>query len=310
VLNQWFMVAVTQTAAGAVNYYFNGKPAGTDSGTFSQWVSNGNENVAYGDNYWYGDIPVCAVYGRALNADEIQQNYNSLAARYGLGIVTSNLVANYDTAGYSSGSTVADTSGNGRSLTLYNSPTATTANRSPVLAYNGSNQYAFDLTGYGTVLNTTAGYTYDLWARPSSITNGTLLSEFNGTAIPTGWKDAQMGFLNNIVAGYFTGSSTSATYTPVSTNNWYNIVFTYNGTNQGTLYINGVYAGVTGVVAKSNPSPGTFVTLAYPDSVGLYLGGLSGWYTGQAGPWKVYSAALTPAQISQNFNALRSRYGI
>ena len=311
VLNQWFVVAVTQTATGLISYYFNGQPAGTTAGqTLSQWASNGNENVGVGDNYWLGDIPVCAVYGRALNASEIQQNYNALAPRYGLGIVTSNLVANYDTAGYASGSTVADTSGNGRSLTLYNTPTLTTANRSPVLAYNGSNQYAFDLTGYGTALNTAAGYTYDVWARPSSITNGTLLSEFNGTAIPTGWKDAQMGFLNNIVAGYFTGSSTSATYTPVSTNTWYNIVFTYNGTNQGTLYINGVYAGVTGVVAKSNPSPGTFVTLAYPDSVGVYIGGLSGWYTGQAGPWKVYSSALTSTQVLQNFNALRSRYGI
>ena len=308
VLNQWFVVAVTQTATGAVTYYFNGQPAGTDSGTFSQWVSNGNENVAYGDNYWYGDIPVVAVYGRALNASEIQQNYNAVASRYGLGIVTTGLVANYDTAGYASGSTVADTSGNGRSLTLYNTPTLTTANRSPVLSYNGSNQYAFDTTGYGTALNTTAGYTYDVWAKPSSITNGTLLSEFNGTAIPTGWKDAQMGFLNNIVAGYFTGSSASATYTPVSTNTWYNIVFTYNGTNQGTLYINGVYAGVTTVVAKLNPTPGTFVTLAYPDSVGNYLGGLSGWYTGQAGPWKVYSQALTAQQVSQNYNALRGRY--
>jgi len=81
--NQWFVAAVTQTTGGLVTYYLNGQPVGTNSIAFSQWVSNGNENVAYGDNYWYGDIPVVAVYGRALTADQIQQDYNSLKGRYG-----------------------------------------------------------------------------------------------------------------------------------------------------------------------------------------------------------------------------------
>jgi len=82
--NQWFVAAVTQTAS-LITYYLNGQPVGTNTGqTLSQWSSNGNENVAYGDNYWYGDIPVVAVYGRALTSDQIQQNYNSLRGRYGL----------------------------------------------------------------------------------------------------------------------------------------------------------------------------------------------------------------------------------
>ena len=83
--NQWFIIAVTQTTGGLVTYYFNGQPAGTNSGiTFSQWVSNGGENVAYGDNYWYGDIPVCAIYNRALSSGEITQNFNTLRGRYGI----------------------------------------------------------------------------------------------------------------------------------------------------------------------------------------------------------------------------------
>ena len=83
--NQWFVVAVTHTTGGLVSYYVNGVTAGTNTGvTFSQWVSNGNENVGVGDNYWYGDIPLVAVYGRALSAAEILQNYNAVKARYGL----------------------------------------------------------------------------------------------------------------------------------------------------------------------------------------------------------------------------------
>ena len=83
--NQWFIAAVTQTTGGLVTYYFNGQPAGTNTGvTFAQYAANSGEYVALCDNYWYGDIGVCAVYGSALTADQIQQNYNSLKGRYGL----------------------------------------------------------------------------------------------------------------------------------------------------------------------------------------------------------------------------------
>ena len=83
--NQWFVAAVTQATSGLVSYYFNGQPAGTNTGqTFIQYAANNGEYVALGDNYWYGDIGVCAVYGQALTADQIQQNYNALKGRYGL----------------------------------------------------------------------------------------------------------------------------------------------------------------------------------------------------------------------------------
>ena len=83
--NQWFVAAVTQTTGGLVSYYFNGQPAGTNTGqTFIQYGSNNGEYVALCDNYWYGDIGVCAVYGRALSADEITQNYNAIRNRYGI----------------------------------------------------------------------------------------------------------------------------------------------------------------------------------------------------------------------------------
>jgi hypothetical protein len=83
--NQWFVAAVTQTTGGLVSYYFNGQPVGTNIGlTFTQYAANGGEFVALGDNYWYGDIGMCAVYGRALSPDEVQQNFNALRTRYGI----------------------------------------------------------------------------------------------------------------------------------------------------------------------------------------------------------------------------------
>ena len=83
--NQWFIAAVTQTTGGLVSYYLNGQPVGTNTGIgFIQYAANGGEFVALCDNYWYGDIGVCAVYGQALTADQIQQNYNALKSRYGV----------------------------------------------------------------------------------------------------------------------------------------------------------------------------------------------------------------------------------
>lgn len=83
--NQWAVFAVTQTTGGLVTYYQNGVAVGTNTGiTFAQYSGNGGEFVALGDNYWYGDIGVCAVYGRALSLDEIKQNFGALRGRYGL----------------------------------------------------------------------------------------------------------------------------------------------------------------------------------------------------------------------------------
>jgi hypothetical protein len=83
--NTWVIVAVTQTTGGVVTFYFNGQAVGTVAGqTFAQYQSSSTENVGRLDNFWYGDIGVTAVYGRALNADQIKQNYNALALDYGL----------------------------------------------------------------------------------------------------------------------------------------------------------------------------------------------------------------------------------
>jgi hypothetical protein len=83
--NQWFIGAVTQTTGGLVTYYFNGQPAGTNTGiTFAQYANNGGEFVALGDNFWYGDLPMVAVYSRTLSSGDIVQNFNAIRGRYGL----------------------------------------------------------------------------------------------------------------------------------------------------------------------------------------------------------------------------------
>lgn len=319
---QWFIAAVTQTLDGICNFYLNGQYiSSVAGGGFSQWQTNSGEAIGQSDNYWYGDISLCAVYGRALSANEIQQNYNAISNRYDLDIVTNGLLANYDMTTYTSGSTVSDISGNGRTLTLYNTPTTTKVNNSTALVFNSaSSQWAIDTAGYGTLLNTASGFTYDLWFYPITV-NGTLITEYSNNTANSGWQDAQMGITSsgNLNTGVYNGSGAglnpSISGPVITANKWYHCVLVYDGSTTITEYVNGVNAGsVTFSLTKLNPPGGTpyatYLSLAHTDSTGYYIGGVTGYFNGYIGAWKMYSRALSATEVSQNFQALRNRYGV
>lgn len=227
-------------------------------------------------------------------------------------IVTTNLVANYDALTGVSGSTFIDSSGNGNNATLFGSviPTTTTVGGTTVLRLNSAqSQYFGDTTGYGTILDN--AFTFDVWCYPlSASTAGTLIGEWSGSSFNTGWTDAQMGFTTTQIncGVYNTGYATAQN--GWSANTWYNIVMTYNGstTPQLKTYVNTVAGGTTTGV-KSNPGS-TYLSMGKYDNSGTYLGGVANYFNGYIGSWKIYNAALTPTQISQNFNALRGRYGV
>jgi hypothetical protein len=80
----WFTAAVTHNTNGTITWYYNGQPAGTGTGTFSQYQTSQYEQVGASDNYWLGPISVVGIYGRTLSAQEILNNHNFVRGRYGL----------------------------------------------------------------------------------------------------------------------------------------------------------------------------------------------------------------------------------
>lgn len=236
-------------------------------------------------------------------------------------IITNNLVANYDAATGISGSTFLDSSVNSYNATLYGSPTTTKVNGTTVLQLSSaSSQYVGYTGGYGTLLNGASGFTYDVWFSPITA-SGTLICEYSNSTFNSGWQDSQMGILSSGKLNTGVYNSSGAGLNPyvvgptITTSTWYNCVLTYNGSNTITEYVNGVSVGSsTFGTPKTNP-PGsipyaTYLTLGKSDTTGYYCGGVTGYFNGYIGAWKVYSSALTTTQISQNFNALRSRYGV
>ena len=226
-------------------------------------------------------------------------------------LITSGLFANYDApTGGVTGSTFIDSSGNGRNATIFNSAATTTFNSTTVLRLNSaSSQYFGYTSGYGTALD--SAFTFEVWAYPlTASTSGTLVGEWSNGTFNSGWTDAQMGFTTSQIncgvynAGYATGA---ASWT---NNTWYNIVMTYNGSTNPTLrtYVNAV-AGGTLAGAKSSPG-GTYLSLGKYDGGGSYLGGVINYFNGYVGAWRIYNRALSAAEVSQNFNSQRGKYGL
>jgi hypothetical protein len=223
-------------------------------------------------------------------------------------VVTDSLIMNLEASNGISGSTWLDLSGNNNNATLYNGIANTAIGLTYAASFNGTNQYAFPLAGFGTQLNNPAGATYDLWIRPATIANGTIIIEVGSTTIPpNGYRTSQMAVVaTHLNAGvYNTGYITGPV---VTANTWYNFALTYNGTNLTTSYINGVSIGTTSG-AESTPA-NDYLVLGYPDGTNSYLGGASGFFNGYVGAWRVYNRGLTSTEIQQNFNATRGRYGV
>ena len=309
---QWFIIAVTHTTGGLVTYYFNGQPIGTNTGvTFTQYVNSGNsENVAFTDNYWYGDIGVTAVYGRALNASEIQQNYNALSTKYFP--VTNNLVTYYNpdlTSSYpGTGTTLFDISGNGLNGTMSN-----LTYTDPYLTYNGTNATT-SIADNALLEPGTGDFTLEAWVYYSAITGSTrtFVSKTDNGGLSASWSYGLRTQPNGAIGEVYleVGNGTTSVSTPrynVSAGQWYQIVGVWTNVAANTLelYVNGISQGsnshsFTSVKNSSNP---------------LYLGSYNGgeysqWFNGRMGIVRYYNAALTASEVLQNFNANRSTYGI
>ena len=89
--------------------------------------------------------------------------------------------------------------------------------------------------------------------------------------------------------------------TMVSNNVWHQIVYVNSTDGTGRIYVD----GVSEVSGSSALLSGNYFS---PDNIGW---GYSGQYfSGSLGSVKFYDISLTAAQVLQNFNALRGRYGL
>ena len=218
-----------------------------------------------------------------------------MACHGGPDIVEDNLISCLDAANTKSytgtGATWSDISGNGNNGTLQNSPTHTSDNGGTFNFDNGSSQYV----ECGDVISMTA-YTKSVWFRPETAATNNIISGPNNSHV------LYMGSTNDTLKAGHQGTWNRVSYTLPSgnmLNQWWNGVVTWNSSTGWVLYLNGDQ------VDTDSDTTG-------PDNAETFIGKYStGYYfDGDIAQVLIYDRVITAAEVKQNFDSLKRRYGL
>jgi len=240
----------------------------TQSGGTISWVNDrGGSGSQAGIANWLfagivlksgvNNITVTATDGSANSStDSIAITYiptfpgNSLVAAYGFE--------------EGSGTTVADSSGNGNTGTLTNGPTWTTSGRyGKALSFDGINDYVNVSGTLNNSLNLTQSFTISAWVQPSTLhtdfraivhkNSDPLASPYELYASTTGVCGA------GAIAGFSNANGSNGLYdnacspSPLQVNVWTHLAITYDGNNL-QLYKNGALIATRSHIGYMEPS--------------------------------------------------------
>jgi hypothetical protein len=228
-------------------------------------------------------------------------------------IVTGGLVLNLDAGSKLSypgtGTSWLDLSGNGNTGTLVNGPTYSSANGGAIV-FDGVNDKV--IVPQNSNLNP-PNVTISVWFNRAFAVN---YSHFAGLPVSNNaWSPPYISygieFIGGgdalaLVLGFSNGDFTYTTATASASTAlglWVNVVGTYDG-NFSKIYVNGQ-------LITSNADTKTLATTSANFVLGTETTNTSTYpLNGRISTTQVYNRALTATEISQNFNALRGRYGI
>jgi hypothetical protein len=225
-------------------------------------------------------------------------------------IVSSGLVLCLDAANKLSypgtGTTWTDLSGTGKNLTLTNGPTFNAGNMGSIV-FDGTNDYA--------VVNPVSAfniYCISMWIKPTTIINSASVGKSLIYLKSSTIKYISFGDNTGRVANeYITivqepGDKRTAVNDggSLSAGTWYNIVFNYES-SQYNIYINNTLKSTT-----IGTSTGNVPLITDPDFIYLNsFEGTSGYLDSSLSMCMIYNRALTAAEMLQNYNATRVRFG-
>ena len=238
-----------------------------------------------------------------------------MANVYGNSIVTENLVLCLDASNPrsypGSGSIWYDASGNGNNGTLFNTPTYTSGDAG-FISFNGTTQYMQANIGT-TALDGDPSFTIEFVVQvPQNFTN-TGFWGLGGTGQGLsfeGWSPSASRIHLDLYDS--TRMDTGVDY---ALNTWYHIVWTKNGTGVETTnirnYINNVQSTLTKTRAVTTGPALNTSTAGVGTALGRLNGNAASFYAAaKIGLYRIYTRALSATEVTQNFNAIRVRYGV
>jgi hypothetical protein len=228
-------------------------------------------------------------------------------------IITTGLAMNLDAGNLASypgiGTTWTDLTGNSRNGTLINGVGYSALNNG-TLTFDGTNDYV-TVANTVAVLSAVNKFTIESWFKLTNASlNNTIFSfgtgaSYNNDILVAVYGTTILAQVNNGVDG---SASPTAAFTSTA---WTNIQVVFDGTQTGNanrlkMYINGVLQTLT--FAYTVPA-----TTAVNSSCGIgaySTGSFNNFLTGNIAVTRLYTTAFSQTDVTTNFNAIKSRYGL
>lgn len=201
-----------------------------------------------------------------------------------------------------SGTTWFDLSSNGNNGTLVNEPTFDNGNVGSIV-FDGVNDYV----NSNNQLNGVSFITLNVWIKYSVVgTSGwrgiLTKNSYNDFAFVIGGTSAPGRGAIYLVTNNNKSSGNVLTTSRLDNGLWNNLTATYDGSFV-RLYVNSIQENSVNLTGIMRNTPNTNVLIgAYPGPSQLFLGNIS--------QIQIYNRALTQAEITQNYNATKSKYGL
>ncbi len=302
---KWVQYSVVGDSSSSI-FYINDIQVGSVS-----FGAGGNKHDYFGGltGQPFGYVGNMMLYSKKLTQTEIKQNYDALKNVYKNGdFVSDNLVLYYNPASFlsypGSGTVVSNLVSNSLNGTMSN-----VTHNQTYFTFNGSTSQ-INISDSASLEPGSGDWTMEVWIKPTSLSapGQVVLGKFD-----PGGNSADISYAirisnSNVRADFSNGTSAVVTsnYT-LSVNNWTHLVYVFNNVSNNNIitYVNG---------ASYSTTTHSFASILNT-SANLYLGSYNGgeypqYFTGQMGIVRLYSSALSPSDVSTNFEANRNIYGI
>ena len=309
-LNEWTNIVGTYDLAN-IKIYKNGVFVNQTAHTSAISYASANTTLTIGRDdpvagrYMNANYGSVLIYSRALSAAEVLQNYEAQKSKFANTIVQQGLVLNLDAGNpYSyagAGTTWYDVTVNSYNGTLIGSPSYTSTNNGGIIFDSVAKYVTLPASGlaFGTGqfaieawVFSTAAVSYNHIYSSQSSNNVGFISLYYQNGY--GFSVADLG--NSAVR-------TATTHqTVVSQNTWYHVVGIRNTSNQYIVYVNGVESTTNST--SSYPLTATAPQIASNPASNTER------FTGTIASFRLYNTSLSAAQVLQNYNATKGRFGL